>query len=262
MASLFYLLTRRLMQRRAVHPAGRVAEMKGPAMMVLAGLPLLLAGCGGAGSSSAAQSSTGASAAAGTGGPAYSADQLRQALLLQVSGYHPAGPADAGEYGSMRAIQNFNQLQNQIKLDKPQCAGASQAFSMSPEVRTAPAAVMTFAKDNGQTLSETLISVSAGTATAQVKQRVPAGCRNFRVQVGGQWVNDQVTEAPGTRIGDGSRTVGVVTTSGTARVRTWYVVLHSRSYLATVMLHGAAVTKDQVEGFARQAYEQAERILP
>jgi hypothetical protein len=236
--------------------------MRGRAIALLAGLPLLVAGCGGAGPSSAAQSSTGAAPAAGPSGPAYSADQLRQALLPQVAGYHSAAPADAGEYGSLRSIQNFNQLQNQIKLDKPQCAGASQAFAASPEVRTAPAAVMTFAKDNGQTLTETLLSVSSATAVAQTRQRIPAGCRNFRVQVGGQWASDQLTEVAGARIGEDSRTVGVITTSGGTRVRTWYVVLHSRSYLATVMLHGSAVTKGQVEDFARQAYEQAERILP
>jgi hypothetical protein len=222
----------------------------------------LLAGCGGAASSSAAQPATTPAATTTTGPPAYSADQLRQALLTQAGPYRPAAPADAGEYGSLRAIQNFNQLQGQVTLDKPQCAGVSQSFASVPEVRTAPAAIMTFARDDGQTLTETLMSVSRAIADRQVEQRVPAGCRTFRAQIGGQWSSHQVTEAAGTRIGDASRTVGVVTTSGGVTVRTWYVVLRSRSYLATVMLHGTAVTRPQAEDFARRAYQAAERVLP
>ena len=235
--------------------------MRGRIAVALPALGLLLAGCGGAASSSAAQPAE-SPAATTTGAPSYSADQLRQALLTQAPGYQPAGPADAGEYGSLRSIQNFNQLQGQVRLDKPQCAAVSQSFASVPEVRTAPAAIMTFARNDGQTLTETLMSVPTAIADRQVNQRAPAGCRTFRAQIAGQWSSHQVTEATGTRIGEASRTVGVVTTSGGVTVRTWYVVFRSRSYLATVMLHGVAITRQQIEDFARRSYQEAERVLP
>ncbi|MCW2888342.1 MAG: hypothetical protein JWL58_5204 [Streptosporangiaceae bacterium] len=195
-------------------------------------------------------------------GQGYTSDQLRQALLTDLSGYRRAGEPDSGEYGSLKAIQNFNQLQGQVKLDKPQCGTASRAFGSSTEAQNAPAAITTFTKDDGQTVTETLLTISAATADRQVKLRVPAGCRTFRALVGDQWSTHQIVEATQTQLGGGSRTVGVATTSGSSHVKTWYVVLRSRGYLASITMYGVNVTQVDAEEAAREAYAQAERILP
>jgi hypothetical protein len=195
-------------------------------------------------------------------GQGYTSDQLRQALLTEISGYRRAGEPDSGEYGALKAIQNFNQLQSQVKLDKPQCAVTSRAFGSSPEAHSAPAAITTFAKDDGQTVTETLMTISPATADKQVKLRVPAACRTFRALVGDQWSTHQIIEATQTRLGGGSRTVGVATTSGNSHVKTWYVVLRSRGYLASITMYGPNATQVGAEDAARRAYDQAERILP
>lgn len=195
-----------------------------------------------------------------TPGSGYTSDQLRQALLLEIPGYQRAGEPDSGEYGSLSEIQNFNQLQNQVKLDKPRCATIGRDFGLTQ--RTAPTAIISFAKGNGQTVTETLMRVSAATAARQVRLRVPPGCRRFRARVGDQWSEHQVVEATRGRLGGGSRTVGVVTTSAASHVKTWYVVLRAPGYLATVTLYGPNVTSAEAELIARQAYDQAERILP
>jgi hypothetical protein len=195
-------------------------------------------------------------------GQGYTSDQLRQALLTDLSGYSRAGEPDSGEYGTLKAIQNFNQLQSQVKLDKPQCAAVSRAFSSSPEARNAPAAITTFAKADGQTVTETLMTISEATATREVKLRVPAACRTFRALVGDRWSTHQIIEATQTQLGSGSRTVGVATTSGNTHVKTWYVVLSSRGYLASITMYGPNAVQADAEEAARQAYDQAERILP
>jgi hypothetical protein len=195
-------------------------------------------------------------------GRGYTSDQLRQALLTDLPGYRRASEPDSGEYGSLKAIQNFNQLQSQVKLDKPKCAAVSRAFGTSPEAQYAPAAITTFTKGDGQTVTETLLTISAATADRQVKLRVPAGCRTFRARVGDEWSAHQIVEATRTQLGGGSRTVGVATTSGNSQVKTWYVVLRSRGYLASVTMYGVDVTQADAEDAARQAYAQAERILP
>jgi hypothetical protein len=198
----------------------------------------------------------------GSAGEGYTSDQLRQALLTDLSGYRRAGEPDSGEYGSLKAIQNFNQLQSQVKLDKPKCAATSRAFGSSPEAQHMPAAITTFTDNKGQSVTETLMAVSETTAEEQVGLRVPADCRTFRAMVGDQWSTHHIVEATKSRLGGGSRTVGVVTTSGNTQVRTWYVVLRSRGYLASITMYGPHAAQPGAEEAARSAYDQAERILP
>jgi hypothetical protein len=212
--------------------------------------------CGDAGNRSGAGEIP-ASPEPGTG---YTSDQLQQALLLEIPGYQRAGEPDSGEYGSLSVIQNFDQLQRQVKLDKPQCAATGRGFDATQ--RAAPAAITTFAKGDGQTVTETLMRVAPATADRQVRLRVPRVCRDFRARVGDQWSEHHVVEAAQGRLGEGSRTVGVATTSGVSHVKTWYVVLKAHGYLATITLYGPNVTRAEAEQIAGQAYDQAERILP
>src|SRR3954470_1349408 len=80
----------------------------------------------------------------------FTAVQLQQALLFEIPGYRRTGEPDSGEYGSLSAIQNFNRLHSQVRLDKPQCAPTGRGFSVTEQ--HAPAALATFAKRNGQTV--------------------------------------------------------------------------------------------------------------
>lgn len=218
-------------------------------------------------------------AAAGCGGPhrppagsapssgppaseAYNAEQLAQALLTEIPGYTRSGPPQRGPYSSLAAVQNTAQMQQAARLDKPQCAASTRAVALDKAVRGAPSALAAFARGRDQTVSETLMAVGPDIAARQVGQRVPPACRTFRVRVGDRWATGTVVEANGDRIGEGSRSVGVSTTAGAATVRTWYVVLRSRGYLAAVALFGPGATRNEAERIARQAYQQAERILP
>ncbi|MGK5551714.1 hypothetical protein ACSNOI_08870 [Actinomadura kijaniata] len=199
---------------------------------------------------------TGRAALAGTG---YTSDQLRQALLTELPGYQRAGETDAGEYGTRKAIQNFEQLQRQVRVDNPRC----RRVAAGPEIdRATPVAIATFSRGNGQTATETLMAMDDETTEKHVKARVPAGCQTFRAQVGSQWSEHTVVERlPGT-LGQGSRTVGVSTTTGASNTKTWYVVLRGRRYLVTISLYGPAATRAEAEQIARLADEQARRILP
>jgi hypothetical protein len=218
-----------------------------------------LTGCAGGTSSAQPSGPPGGRVPAGTG---YSSDQLQQALLADVAGYRPAAEPESGEYGSLRAIQNLAQLQRQVKLDKPRCAAATRAFAASPDVQAAPAAIATFEKGFGQYATEALLTVPDGLAEHLVKLRVPANCRSFHSTVGVRSSAHQVVEATRGRLGEGSRTVGVATVTGSSRVKTWYVVLRSHGYLATVTLYGPNATRAEAEQVARRAYERAERSLP
>jgi hypothetical protein len=217
------------------------------------------AGCGGGGGGRAVTGSSPSYSPAVPG--SYNADQLTQALLTDIPGYVRSGAPQWGDYGSLAAVQNLNQMQQAVKLDKPQCASSTRALSQEKAVQTAPSALVAFT-GNGRSVTETLMAVGPDVAARQVRIRVPAACRGFRVKVGRAWVSDTIVEPAGAHIGEGSRTAGVLTTSGRAVVRTWFVVLRSRGYLATITLYGPDATQADAERFARRAYQQAERILP
>lgn len=194
-------------------------------------------------------------------GRVYSSDRLRQALLTDLPGFSRVGEPDSGAYGSLKAIENFNRFQQQVTLDKPQCSNLSKSFAASAEALSAPAAIATFAKAGGETATETLMAISDETAARQVALRVADNCRTFRAEVGGQWSDHQVVEGSRNRIGAGSRAVGVETTSGGTRVKTWYVVLRSHGYLATITLYGPDVTQGEADQAAHAAYDVAEHKL-
>jgi hypothetical protein len=220
---------------------------------------LAVSGCAGGSSSAQPNEPPGGRVPAGTG---YTSDQLEQALLTEITGYRRAGQPESGEYGSLRAIRNFSQLQRQVKLNKPECAGATRTFDASPDVQRAPAAISTFAKGFGQFATEALMTVPDEISERLVTLRIPAGCRSFRAKIGDSLSTHQVLAAVRGRLGQGSRTVGVATVTGTSRVRTWYVVLRSRGYVATVTLYGPDATRTEAEQLARRVYERAEAVLP
>lgn len=231
--------------RAPFRPPVRVAALTAAAV-------LGLAGCGGGSGHGG-----GRAALALTG---YTSDQLKQALLADLGGYQRVGEPDSGEYGSLKGIQNFGQLQRQVTLDKPRCADAAGA---QPAVdKSAPAALTSFSRGDGQVVTETLMGMPDEAAQRQLERRVPSGCLTFQTRVGTQTAEHRVTEIPGGTIGKGSRTVGVSTVSGDSRSRAWYVVLRGRHCVATVSLFGPNATREEVEQIARQAYDRAEHDLP
>ncbi|MER7542077.1 hypothetical protein ABTW95_03630 [Spirillospora sp. NPDC127506] len=212
--------------------------------------------CGGGGERAREVHSTARAEVAGIG---YTSDQLAQALLGEAPGYRRAGEPDSGEYGSLKAIQNAARLQRETTLDKPRCGRARPGGAVAGDV---PAALVSFTGSAGQTATETLMGMSPADAEKQINARVPAGCLRFRTKVGSHWAEHRVVQTPRGDIGEGSRTVGVSTTSGAARTRTWYVVFRGRHYLATVSVFGPSVTREDAERLAREAHAQAERVLP
>ncbi|MFI0480465.1 hypothetical protein [Actinomadura sp. 9N215] len=191
-------------------------------------------------------------------GVRYTADQLAQALLVHAPGYRRAADPDAGEYGTLKAVQNAARLQRETELDKPRCGTARPGAAVAADV---PAALVTFAK-KGLTVTETLMGMPAADAEKQVNARVPAGCLRFRTKIGSHLADHRVVETPKGEIGEGSRTVGVATVSGAARTRTWYVVFRGRHYLATITVFGPTATRTEAERLAQAARTQATEILP
>ncbi|MFC0038442.1 hypothetical protein [Actinomadura rayongensis] len=224
-------------------------------------LPVLLlataataSGCGGDGGGPSPAST----ARAQLGGAGYTAAQLEQALITDLPGYRRAGAPDSGEYGALRSVQHFRQLQRAVKVDRPDCARTDPAAALDAAT---PAAIVSFTKGGGVSVTETLLSLPDDQAARLVGERTPAGCRTFTTTVGAQKAEHRVVEPPPGTIGQGSRTVGVTTVSGNSHTKTWYVVLRGRRTVTTISLFGPVATRADAEDIARRADEQARRIL-
>ena len=228
-------------------------------------LPLVLAAALTAAAASACGGDEPAPASGGgnvaVAGIGYTSDQLAQALLTELPGYQRAGDPDLGEYGTLRAIRNAAHLQESVVIDEPRCAdGAGGPGGKIPA--KVPAALVSFARGNGQTATQTLMAMRADAADEQVGARVQTGCLEFKTKIGAKWATHRVTESPRGGIGQGSRTVGVTTIAGAAHTRAWYVVFRGRDYLATVSVVGPNASRDEAERVARAAHRNAERFLP
>ncbi|MBE1532593.1 hypothetical protein [Actinomadura algeriensis] len=229
-------------------------------------LPLVLAAALTAAAASACGGDEPAPASGGGGnvavaGVGYTSDQLAQALLTELPGYQRSGDPDLGEYGTLRAIRNAAHLRESVVLDKPRCANGAGGPGGNIPAKV-PAALVSFAKGNGQTATQTLMAMTADEAEEQVNARVPSGCLEFNTKIGDKAAQHRVTEAPRGGIGQGSRTVGVTTIAGTAHTKAWYVVFRGRDYLATVSVVGPNATRDEAERIAGEAHRNADRFLP
>ncbi|MBT2207314.1 MULTISPECIES: hypothetical protein [Actinomadura] len=197
-----------------------------------------------------------------TGG--YTAAQLEQALLVETPGYRRNGEPDSGEYGTIKAFQDLEQLRKQLTVDKPRCQNGGTGAVGGPvgnvEADT-PAALAAFTAPNGQLVTETLMGVPDADAEKQVNARVPPGCLTFHTRMGRQWSEHRVTETVRGDIGGGSRAVGVTTVTGRDRAYTWYVVFKDQRYLGTVSVFGPRATRQEAERLARESLTQARRIL-
>lgn len=213
-----------------------------------------LAGCSGGGGSSTASSSA-AAAAAGL----FSGAQLRGALLTRVNGVAEVAPASVGEYATLSAVSTGRPAAGAVQVSPSGCAGAAAAGFGSAILAQAPAAAVTF-RVGGNVVSEVLIASSAGTASAVLAGRVPAGCARYQGKVAGKTVKYGLTVKAVTGIGQQARVLNVLT-GGSAPVSQWSLVYQGAGFVGTVTVIGPNASETAVRELAQQAYAFAARSL-
>ena len=216
-----------------------------------------LAGCSGSGGSSVAGSS--AAEAAATAAGLFSGAQLRGALLTRVNGVAAVTPVTAGEYGTLSAASTGRPAANAVQVSPSMCGGAAAAGFGSDILAQAPAAAATF-RVGGNAVSEVLIASSAGTASAVLAGRVPAGCTHYQGKVAGKTVMYGLTVKAVTGIGQQARMLHVLI-GGSAPVNQWSLVYQGAGYVGTVTVIGPNASEAAVRELAQQAYAFAARSL-
>jgi len=209
-----------------------------------------LAGCGGGSSSSSSAATTSANGA-------LTSATLRQALLTRVNGAAAAAPASSGTYSSMQAANS--KAASGIQVTPKACSAAATVGFNSAALGTAPAAAVTFrVGTNG--VSEVLIASSAGSASAVLAGRVPAGCTKYQGKVAGRTVKYGLTGKAVTGIGQQARELNV-RTGGAATDNQWSLIYRGAGFVGTVTVIGPNASEAAVRELAQQAYAFAARAL-
>ena len=211
-----------------------------------------------AGNSAAGNPAAGSSAGVPAAGQ-FSEARLRGALLTRVNGVAAVGPASTGEYAALPAASTGRPAANDVERSLAGCAGAAPGGFGWSVLAQAPAAAVTF-KVGGNAVSEVLIASSAGSASAVLGGRVPAGCANYQVKVAGRTVNYRVTDKALTGIGQQARVLNVFA-GGAAPVNQWSLVYRGAGFVGTVTVIGPNASEAAVRELAKQAYAFAAKSL-
>jgi hypothetical protein len=218
-----------------------------------------VAGCGHSASTSRASATATAGVAAATGPKAFTATQLKGALLTRVDGKRPAAAAEAGDYGALPDVQTSKQTMNGVKVTPAKCAEASVTGFNSASFARAPAAVVTF-RVGRDGVSDVLVSASPRLAVIAVGNKLSAGCSHYNASANGKTFRYSVREGVVTGIGNQARVLNVKA-AGYAQVDVWSVVYRGNGFVGAVTMVGPDASEHGVTTLARNAYAHAEQSL-
>jgi len=218
-----------------------------------------VAGCSNSASTSHASATQSAGVAAATGQKAFTASELKGALLTKVNGDKPAATAESGDYGTLPDVQTSKQTMTGVKVNPAKCAEASVTGFNSASFADAPAAVVTFRVGNDG-VSEVLVSASSSLATTALGNKLPAGCAHYKATVDGKTFRYSVKEASLSGIGDQARALNVKA-AGYSEVDVWSVVFRGDGFVGAVTMVGPDASKAGVTTLAENAYANATQSL-
>jgi hypothetical protein len=232
-----------------------------PGAVAVIALAAAAAGCGGSGTAAkpAANVHHAAPLQAAQAGSAYTAAQLRSALLTSVNGVRPAGPAQAGAYGSLSGVTATKNSLSGVKITPAKCASASGTGLSSAKFSRVPATVVTF-RFATVGASEVLLSPPSTMLAAALAHRIPAGCSRYRARIGGKTYTYRITQERAPRLGDASTELNVRAT-GAASANIWTVIYRSHGLVGAVTLIGQHANKAAAEALAKLAYGYAHAHL-
>ena len=215
--------------------------------------------CGNSASTSQASATKQAGVAAATGQNAYTASQLKGALLTRVNGERPAAPAQAGDYGALPDVQTSKQTMHGVKVTPARCAQSAVTGFNSAAFTHSPASVVTF-RVGRDGVSEVLVAATSQIAATALGNKLPAGCSHYSATVGGRTFSYSVHETAVTGLAEQARALNVKA-AGYAEVDVWSVVYRANGFVGAVTIVGPDASEQGVKALARDAYVHAARSL-
>jgi hypothetical protein len=190
---------------------------------------------------------------------AYTAAQLRGALLSTVNGTRPAVPIESGAYGSLPGVKATRATVTGVKITPARCATASGAGLSSSKYNDVPATVATF-RDGADGVSEVLLSPPAALLDSALVGKIPAGCSHYLARVGDRTFTYSLKEERAPRIGAQASELNV-RASGDASANIWTIIYRTSTLVGAITLVGEHATRGGAEALAKMAYAHATKSL-
>lgn len=238
----------------------RVQHSRVPAAIAAIAVAAAAAGCS---SGSTPASTTGKSShqtkSVTTTTTAYTAKQLRGALLTKMNGHKLAEAIEDGAYGKLPGIKATRASVKGVKISPAKCAGTTGSGLSSPMFNNVPATVGSF-RDGANGVSEVLLAPPASMLNSALVRKIPAGCAHYRARLGQHVYRYALTAERAPRIGVAASELNV-RASGAQRANIWTVIYRTSNMVGAITLVGLHATKAQAQALARQAYQHAAKAL-
>jgi hypothetical protein len=194
-----------------------------------------------------------------TSSSAYTASQLRSALLTSVNGARPVIPVESGAYGSLPGVKATRQSVSGVKITPAKCASASGSGLSSPMYNDVPATVATF-RVGTDGVSEVLLAPPSSMLQSALVRKIPAGCSHYHAQVGTKTYTYSIKEVTAPSIGTAASELNV-RASGDASANIWTIIYRTSTMVGAITLVGVNATQSGAESLAKQAYSYATKSL-
>jgi len=225
----------------------------------IAAVLVLTAGCG---SATTSKKPVAHETAADTG---MTGARLRSALLTAYGTLTPTADPQLGTYGALPITPtslDMRDIPAGVRIEPGQCRDALWNGPDLRSFKTASTAFVQFGdpravQKGGGVYAWDILLAAGGQPASAALGRPSAACTQVSATYNGETMRYQELQAP--KIGLASR-AGRLTSSNAKNPAPWIVTYTGHGYVGMVVLEGPA-TQDQLNEFATQAYQKAERTL-
>ena len=236
----------------------RVQHSRGAAAIAVIALAAAAAGCS-SGSTPASTTGKSSNQTKNVATTAYTAKQLRGALLTTMHGRKLAEAVEAGSYGKLPGIEATRASVKGVKITPAKCAGTTGSGLSSSKFDKVPATVASF-RDGVNGVSEVLLAPPASMLSSALVRKIPAGCAHSTARLGKHVYFYALKAWPAPRIGTAASELNV-RASGAQKANIWTVIYRTSNMVGAITLVGARASRAEAQSLARQAYQRAAKTL-
>ncbi|WP_049557801.1 hypothetical protein [Nonomuraea sp. SBT364] len=183
------------------------------------------------------------------------AGKLRTALLPAPKGMRVAYGPEIGRFGTLTSVKEGLAAVRQTKLDRPECAGATQLDPAKPEIAGAPAAVIAFSSPRGS-ITQAVVELPRGAFPVAL----PKQCAAYHADVQGTKVTYRTQNLSMPRQGDESRAYLTTASGGDRNAQIGSIVIRRGNVVMSLMVVGQKVKRAGLMELGRLADHNLSRL--
>lgn len=196
-------------------------------------------------------------AAAGT----HTEEELHEALLPEFQDAGRVAEQDeTGRYAELTAVQQNDELREEVELNKPECLDAVEQWTQMDAVRSAPSALASYGRE-GEAITHALLGVDGETAADVVATRPPDECSTYEAtDPEGSNTSYELEELDVSELDD-AYALEVHAEGDDHSIRMYSLVYRGTEHVGMTSVLGPEATDETLVDFAQAAHEHAEENL-